>query len=522
MSKYPNRKSDGNFDQNDRHCQRQVSKLMADYYDDQLCEAEIRELGKLIDSDPELFEEFAAQGYFHAQLYHIVLGNEFLDNNESNFSEREEVISEKTSDRLPPVDLGDSGEGLFASYSITQKFLHGFSWIGILLLSCMAIGFACLFVGVENDDPNNGSIAKSNYIAELTWLGATNEKGDYLHSPTASTLTEGKTLLIQHGNVHVKFACGAEVTLHGPAVFHIETEKLARLEYGSLEAKVPPEAIGFLIDTPASRVIDLGTEFAVSVADNGNTNINVINGEVETESWRPNLLGVQPRRKLFEGDSLRLSPPVIKSFRTDFDTPNALDVFDIVRHDPATCLLDPVAGLLTLKPQTGTIYKDQNNNSNILVVPIPDCNFDAILKVKRFEPRQPISHVSLATLDDQDNVYRISYWMSFRNYKRGLTSTKEENTQHSFVRNNKGQEDTLFDAGDRPFKLRIVRKESTISTYWSEESGPWVSNGEMPCKFKPRFIGFFAAEPNPSKGQNRELIDCVIDSFELKLVTPER
>ena len=360
----------------------------------------------------------------------------------------------------------------------------------------------------------------SGYVAELTWLSAAKGNDDNVPSQSNSLLAKGGVLRIQDEDVHVQFACGAEVTLHGPAVFHIESEKLARLEYGTLEAKVPPEAIGFLIDTPASRVIDLGTEFKVTVADNGNTNINVLNGEVEAEPWRPNLIGDQLRRKLFEGDSLELSPPVTESFRVDFDTPDSLEVFDIVRHDPTTCILDPTAGLLTLKSQKGSIYEEQNSNNNILVVPIPNRDFDAVLTVKRFEPQTLCNHLSLATFNDQNNIYRISYWFHPDNDlnpdgKRSFVCTTEENARHGFVQDANGIQEHLSDMKDRPFRLRIMRKNGTISTYWSEESGTWFSSGEVPCQCELRFVGFFVAE-----GQERQksaFTDCIIDSFEVNL-----
>lgn len=525
MSKHLHHRSNDNSGINKRLSSRQVAKLMTDYYDGQLSEAKIRELGELIDSDHELCREFAEQGYFHAQLYHIILGNELLDNNnDSNIFEGEEVTSEKTGTFLPPFDLGDSGKGIFASFSTNHTFLRSFSWIGISLLGCMAIGFACLlFVGGENDAPNNGSVAESEYaeseyVAKLRWLSSANGSDDSGSQTSGSImLVKDETLRIQNEDVQIQFGCGALVTLHGPAVFRIVSEKLARLEYGSLEAKVPPQAIGFLIDTPATRVIDLGTEFAVTVAANGNTNINVLNGEVEAEPYRPLLTGDELRHKLFEGDSLRLSPPVSKSFRVDFDTPDALDAFDIVRPDPAMCLLDPAKGLLTLKTQMGSICEDKDSNKNILVVSIPDCDFDAVLRVKNFEPTQQSNHLSLATFNDQRNIYRISYWVVKQNHKRGFTFTKEENARHHFVQNDQGEETSSFDMEDRPFRLRLVREGNIISTYWGKESGPWFAGGQVPCNFVPQFVGFFAAEG--SNERDPEFVDCVIDSFELKLTS---
>ena len=368
---------------------------------------------------------------------------------------------------------------------------------------------------------------KSEYIAELTWLGEINGNGDDINTPMGSLLTKGETLHIQRGDVRIRFNCGVEVTLHGPALFHVESSMLGKLEYGTLEARVPPEAIGFLIETPASRVKDLGTEFGLSVKPNGDTNIKVLNGEVEAEPKHPWLTGGELCRKLFEGDSLRISPPVTESFCIDFDTPDALEVFDIVRHDPTTCLLDSEAGLLTLKTQRGSIFKDQNNNSNIFVVPIPDCDFETILTVNRFKPNMKCNHVSLAAFNDQNNIYRISYWFASDNKLlkpnsgRSFIYTKEENACHGFVADANGEFNHPFDMKDHPFRLRVVRQGNTISTYWSKESGPWFCSGETSCQCELRFVGFFVAEGGDKERPTTEFTDCVIDSFELKLPASE-
>ena len=517
----------------DRHSMPvEVESLCCELIEGVIDEPKLRRLEQLVLQDPEAKRIYIEYINLHAALGHYAPDRPTPDGKPPHIGDEEPAAKDEELGVAPPLPLP---EGTLPSWGVPDASAYWVPLTGVLVI----LGLAAVWFwgGRDNSDrvgtpqvaevpvsepvaPGNSGEKKLNseYVAELTWLGTADAKSGKASSSKNSLLAKGGMLRVQNEDVHVRFACGAEVTLHGPAVFHIESEKLARLEYGSLEAKVPPQAIGFRIDTPASKVIDLGTEFTVTVSENGNTNINVINGEVEAEAWRPYLLGQGVRRKLFEGDSLRLSPPVTESFRVDFDTLDALEVFDIVRHDSETCLLDPAAGLLTLKTQRGTICADANDNNNILVVPIPDRDFDAVLRVKRFEPTQRANHVSLATLDDQDNVYRISYWFSCKCDDRGFASTKEENTQHEFVRNAEGLEDTQCDMENRPFRLRIARKGDVISTYWSKASGPWIPGGNMSCKFKPRFVGFFATNPTLGNEENCEFIDCVIDSFELKLV----
>jgi hypothetical protein len=54
------------------------------------------------------------------------------------------------------------------------------------------------------------------------------------------------------------------------------------LHGGRLTAKVPSQAIGFVVDTPTAKLKDLGTEFGVNVRD-GQTDVQVFNGIVDVQ-----------------------------------------------------------------------------------------------------------------------------------------------------------------------------------------------------------------------------------------------
>ena len=91
----------------------------------------------------------------------------------------------------------------------------------------------------------------------------------------------GQSVRLSEGLAILEFNRGAEVTLQGPAELEIVSDNSGFLHSGKLTATVPPEAIGFEILTPNSRVIDHGTEFGVSVDTNGDSETHVFDGEVE-------------------------------------------------------------------------------------------------------------------------------------------------------------------------------------------------------------------------------------------------
>ncbi len=66
------------------------------------------------------------------------------------------------------------------------------------------------------------------------------------------------------------------------------------------------EATGFRLQTPSSELIDLGTEFAVRVADAGATTLNVLEGEV---SVRPLSIANVNARVLEAGQAVIINDP---------------------------------------------------------------------------------------------------------------------------------------------------------------------------------------------------------------------
>src|SRR5262249_28699146 len=66
-------------------------------------------------------------------------------------------------------------------------------------------------------------------------------------------------------------------------------------------------AAGFRVETPTSRIVDLGTEFCVAVEEGGATEIRVLQGAVELEARTPEGPAGE-RWRLGEGEARRLEP----------------------------------------------------------------------------------------------------------------------------------------------------------------------------------------------------------------------
>ena len=85
-------------------------------------------------------------------------------------------------------------------------------------------------------------------------------------------------------------ASGANILLESPAILAITNAGHVHLEKGMLTAKLPKWATGFVVDTKAMRVVDLGTTFSVAADSADFTETRVLEGVVSQcvlSSWAP-------------------------------------------------------------------------------------------------------------------------------------------------------------------------------------------------------------------------------------------
>ncbi|MFN3165542.1 MAG: FecR family protein [Phycisphaeraceae bacterium] len=100
------------------------------------------------------------------------------------------------------------------------------------------------------------------------------------------TLSAGGHELLD-GFVSLRLKDGAEVLIQGPARFSVLGPNSLSLETGKLYAEVSRQAIGFTVDTPTARIVDIGTAFGVTADPAGSgTHLQVYRGEVRAAARR--------------------------------------------------------------------------------------------------------------------------------------------------------------------------------------------------------------------------------------------
>ena len=123
-------------------------------------------------------------------------------------------------------------------------------------------------------------------------------RGTQSHTSVGSRLRFSENYLLQDGLVKIRFASGAEVILSAPALFQVIHNERLVVKLGKCSVYAPEGAEGFEVSTPTSEVVDLGTRFSVSVAEDGASKVAVVDGEAEVSS-----LSHPRKRTLLKGDT---------------------------------------------------------------------------------------------------------------------------------------------------------------------------------------------------------------------------
>jgi len=139
-----------------------------------------------------------------------------------------------------------------------------------------------------------GALAATLLIAAFLWLANPSENEQ---APVATLVTDVDAVLmcdgqpckgtelqagkyrLDRGLLHLQFDGGVMVYVEAPVHFDAVSDKRVMLHSGRLSARVPPEGVGFTVETPEAEVVDFGTEFSVDV-ESGASEIHVFDGLV--------------------------------------------------------------------------------------------------------------------------------------------------------------------------------------------------------------------------------------------------
>ena len=115
---------------------------------------------------------------------------------------------------------------------------------------------------------------------------------------------------IDQGRITLQLDGGPTLDLSAPAEVEILNGMHVRVQGGDVTVNAGDRGAGFIIDTILARVVDLGTRFAVSVGQAGETDVVVLEGEIEVYE-PPGSARASPYENLMAGDALTVTAPNI-------------------------------------------------------------------------------------------------------------------------------------------------------------------------------------------------------------------
>lgn len=106
-------------------------------------------------------------------------------------------------------------------------------------------------------------------------------------------------LTLVSGRVEFLFAAGATAVIEGPATFEPVSRDTLRVAAGSVRCRCPELGTELRVETPSGTIVDLGTEFAVTVEPDIRTRVAVIEGQVRVD-------GRESSRLMSAGDAVSI------------------------------------------------------------------------------------------------------------------------------------------------------------------------------------------------------------------------
>ncbi|MEN6451633.1 MAG: LamG-like jellyroll fold domain-containing protein [Thermoguttaceae bacterium] len=209
--------------------------------------------------------------------------NEYAVHRPSPLSDPRDLSSDE--ERQEVVDTQPPSDGGFPARCVRQ-IVVGLSHEGVSPWLAAVAVFSLIVFGISRWEHSSSFPVAVNdapppptaWICLLHNVQWANDQHPY---GWGGAVTAGNTLKVKAGLVRLVFSSGAEVLLEGPVAFSAETAESGRLRRGKLVVRAETDqARGFTIRTPTAQIVDLGTEFGVTVDEQGQTETHVFAGQV--------------------------------------------------------------------------------------------------------------------------------------------------------------------------------------------------------------------------------------------------
>ncbi|MEO1527649.1 MAG: LamG-like jellyroll fold domain-containing protein [Planctomycetota bacterium] len=305
--------------------------------------------GEVTDAEAEAFqtwlqiptnlERFALRAELHSNLRRSLRRRDIQKNALGNRPEGLVPGSVSVHDKLP--------SRVFRSKQLLTLTATGLVTAAAILLA---------FVWPTNDrDPRSTDDSVASVVSAVSGvLTKDGSRWDAMQLPVGN-------YELQQGLLNLRFGGGVMVYVEAPARFDAINDKRIVLYRGRLSARVPPERIGFTVETPEAEVVDFGTEFSVDV-EGGASEVHVFDGLVKVHPGASSQRDASRSVELQASQALRISEgttePEDISIATDrfirnFDEPRLNYAREVKRLSPLVYYRMPIRdrGLVSEPPE---------------------------------------------------------------------------------------------------------------------------------------------------------------------------
>lgn len=270
-----------------------AEKLINAILDGEASEEHVVELQRLITDDENLIEELADRicehrllGLIHQPFDPQRCTDAVMEciarteRTETNAILDRVLMGSPRSDASPADDPPVTRPSSESKQHAREDFLRRVLVASLICALVISLGFLTFSAKEASEtSTRNASVSVSNYPVATVLLE------DDCVWPNGNRIAEGERLEpgiveLELGTLALRFDGGAELILVGPAKIDLQSAGSVAVGFGDVVVHAADGAEGFIVTTPTSEVVDLGTEFAVSVDPSGATEVHVLDGEV--------------------------------------------------------------------------------------------------------------------------------------------------------------------------------------------------------------------------------------------------
>ena len=253
-----------------------------------MAEEQSRELSHWISQDTENTKEFIQASLFHRCIHDVLLSSdeerncilqdnmEAPDMNTTPFDKQlwdmllkeEKTAPEIETKRSPPP------EKELIQHVCREKTVRKINKTAFSTFIISAAAMLSLIIYIK-------FVPNTVHVEVATLTDTLNAQWAESSAPSNNfrLMTNHTPLILRKGYAELVFDNNSKVVIEAPAEFQVLSYDQIKLTYGRLYATVPQEAMGFVVCTPSSKIIDLGTEFGVQANVNGVTELHVVKGK---------------------------------------------------------------------------------------------------------------------------------------------------------------------------------------------------------------------------------------------------